>query len=123
MKNEEMKNGNPVLEKSYDFAKEIVLTYKGLVVEKEYILSRQLVRSGTSVGANIEEAQGAQSTRDFIAKMQISLKEAKESHYWLRLLRDTNILENEKANRLIKKCEELIYLLTAILKKTKENLK
>lgn len=118
-----MKKDNPVLVKSYEFAKEIVLTYKQMIDEKEFVLSRQLVRSGTSIGANIEEAQGAQSQRGFIAKMQISLKEAKETHYWLRLLRDTQVLKRNPADQLIKNCNELIYLLTAILKKSKENLK
>lgn len=117
-----MKNENPILNKSYDFAKDIVFLYKQMIANKEFVLSRQLIRSGTSIGANIEEAQGAQSLRDFIAKMQISLKESKETLYWLRLLRDTESIDTDKANSLIKKCEEIIYLLTAILKKAKENL-
>ncbi len=120
MKNEGMKN--PVLDKSYAFAKEIVLIYKKMLINREFVLSRQIVRCGTSIGANVEEAQGAQSPRDFVAKMQISLKEAKETHFWLRLLRDTETIEQQEANTLIKDCEELIYLLTAILKKAKENL-
>ncbi len=113
---------NPVLDKSYAFAKAIVLIYKKMLINKEFVLSRQIVRCGTSIGANVEEAQGAQSPRDFVAKMQISLKEAKETHFWLRLLRDTETIEKQEANNLIKDCEELIYLLTAILKKAKENL-
>ena len=115
--NEERKN--IILEKSYYFAREIVLLYSQLKSEKEYDLSRQLLRSGTSVGANIEEAQGAQSKRDFIAKMQISLKEARETHYWLRLLRDTEIVESSKANMLLSLCTEIITILTSILKKAK----
>lgn len=120
MKNEGMKE-NVIVSKSYAFAKDIVFLQKQLLADKEYILSRQLLRSGTSIGANIEEAQGAQSKRDFIAKMQISLKEARETHYWLRLLRDTGMVEANKANKLIGSCNELIIILTAILKKAKEN--
>ena len=124
MKNEEMKNENVILVKSYEFAKRIVRLYLFLSKEKkEYILSKQILRSGTSIGANIEEAQGGQSKRDFIAKTQISFKEAKETHYWLRLLRDTNIIEAKLANSLIKDCKEIIYLLSAILKSSKANLK
>lgn len=111
---------NVILEKSYEFAKQIVFLYLQLKNNREYDLSRQLLRSGTSIGANIEEAQGAQSKRDFIAKMQISLKEARESHYWLRLMRDTGIAEADKANLLLSHCNELINILTAILKKAKD---
>jgi len=118
MKNEEMKNEkNVILAKSYNFAKRIVKLYLHLSKEKnEYVLSKQLLRSGTSIGANIEEAQAGQSKKDFIAKTQISLKEAKETHYWLRLLRDTQIVETKLANSLLKDCEELLYILSAILK-------
>ena len=130
MKNEEWKNRklkiikmeveNIIVKKSYDFAKRIVKLYLFLSKEKnEYILSKQILRSGTSIGANVEEAQGGQSKRDFIAKTQISLKEAKETRYWLRLLRDTDILETELANSLINDCEEILYILTAILKSSK----
>jgi len=111
---------NVIVKKSYDFAKRIVKLYLFLSKEKnEYILSKQILRSGTSIGANVEEAQGGQSKRDFIAKTQISLKEAKETRYWLRLLRDTDILETELANSLINDCEEILYILTAILKSSK----
>jgi four helix bundle protein len=122
MKNEEMKNEkNVILAKSYNFAKRIVKLYLHLSKEKnEYVLSKQLLRSGTSIGANIEEAQAGQSKKDFIAKTQISLKEAKETHYWLRLLRDTQIIEAKLADSLIKECEELLYILSAILKTAKK---
>ncbi len=81
---------NVIVVKSFEFAKRIILLYRELVEEKEFVLSRQILKSGTSIGANIEEAQGAHSKRDFIAKVQISLKEARETHYWLRLMRDYN---------------------------------
>lgn len=110
---------NVIVTKSYEFAIQIVFLYQDLKKQREYTLGKQLLRSGTSVGANIEEAQGGQSKRDFIAKMQISLKEARESHYWLRLMRDTNILEKRKAEQMLSLCSELIFILTAILKKAK----
>jgi four helix bundle protein len=121
MKNEGMKNKNIILDKTYDFAKRIVKLYLFLSKDKnEFILSKQILRSGTSIGANVEEAQGGQSKKDFIAKTQISFKEAKETHYWLRLLRDTDILDDKLADSLIKDCEEIIYILSAILKSSKE---
>lgn len=116
-----MKNENVILVKTYSFAKRIIRLYLFLSKEKkEYILSKQILRCGTSIGANVEEAQGGQSKKDFIAKTQISLKETKETHYWLRLLKDTDILEENLANSLIKDCEEILYILTAILKGSKK---
>ncbi|WP_456325450.1 four helix bundle protein [Desulfonauticus submarinus] len=117
MKNEK----NVILAKSYDFAKQIVKLYFHLSKEKkEYVLSKQLLRSGTSIGANIEEAQAGQSEKDFIVKIQISLKEARETHYWLRLLRDTQFIETKIANSIINDCEELLYILSTILKTAKK---
>ena len=114
---------NIVKNKSYSFALKVILLYKELVNEKkEYVLSKQLLKSGTSIGANIEEADAAQSRRDFIAKAQISLKEAVETHYWLRLLRDSDFIDKEKAELLIKDCEDLRNLLTSILKTAKRNM-
>jgi four helix bundle protein len=84
---------NPVQEKSYAFALRVVKLYKHLTVsKKEFVLSKQVLRSGTSIGANIEEAIGGQSERDFLAKMAIALKESRETHYWLKLLRDSEYL-------------------------------
>ncbi|NLK81425.1 MAG: four helix bundle protein [Bacteroidales bacterium] len=115
-------NKNVILDKSYSFALRIIKLYKFLVEEKkEYILSKQILKSGTSIGANAEEGNVGQSKRDFIAKFQISLKEAKETHYWLRLLRDSEYIEKELANSFIKDCDEIIFILTAILRKAKEN--
>lgn len=113
---------NIVLDKSYLFALRIVKLYIYLRKEKkEYHLSGQIVRSGTSIGANIEEATGGSSRKDFKAKLDIAYKEARETRYWIRLLKDSNILENRLSNSLVKDCEELIKLLTAIINTLKSN--
>ena|SRR5690606_31424599 len=112
-----MKKDNVVQIKSYAFAIKIVETYKFLIEEKkEYTLSKQLLRSGTSIGANIEEAIGGQSKKDFYAKLTISYKEARETKYWLRLLTDTNYLEIERSKTLINDCEELLRIIGSIQK-------
>ena len=86
-----MKNDNVIQIKSYAFAVKIIKIYQFLANDKkEFVLSKQLLRSGTSIGANIEEAIGGQSSKDFYAKLTIAYKEARETHYWIRLLRDTN---------------------------------
>ncbi|NCP20838.1 MAG: four helix bundle protein [Flavobacteriales bacterium CG03_land_8_20_14_0_80_35_15] len=89
--------------------------YKKLVAEKEYIISRQLLRSGTSIGANIEEALAGQTKKDFIAKMSISSKKASETKYWLRLLNERD-LTSICVNKLLVDVEEMIKMLTAIVK-------
>ena len=91
--------------------------------KREYILTKQLIKSGTSIGANIQEATEAQSRSDFIAKLSISLKEAKESLYWLRLIRDSELSSKDTVNKYIKQCEELKYMLIASIKTSKENSK
>jgi len=112
-----MKKDNIVQTKSYEFTILIVQTYKYLCdVKKEYVLSKQLLRSGTSIGANIEEAIGGQSRKDFYAKLTISYKEARETHYWIRLLRDTNYLEKDKTTELLKNTEELLRIIGSIQK-------
>ena len=116
--------GNIVLEKSFDFAIRIVDVYKHLCnSQKEYVLSKQLLRSGTSIGANINEAQAAQSKNDFIAKMAIASKEARESKYWIDLLIKTNYLDknSEHTKSLLNQVEELIKLLTSIVKSSQSN--
>lgn len=113
---------NVVLKKSYAFALSTVKFCNELQKkEKEYILSRQLLRSATSIGSNLEEAQGAISKSEFISKTQISLKEAIESHYWLRLLRDSKIADSTTIALMIPECTELISILKAILRTAKEN--
>lgn len=114
--------GNTILEKSMDFAVRIVRLYQYLCKEKkEFILSKQLLRSGTSVGANLREAKYAQSTNDFISKNSIALKEASETEYWLELLFRTGYLTEKEYNTIIADCSELVKMLTAIVKTTKAN--
>ena len=109
---------NVVLEKSKRFALRIVKLYTYLKAEKrEVILSKQLLRSGTSIGANIREAQRAQSEADFHAKLFISLKEADESAYWLELLHESDILTKEQFESIYDDCNELIKLLVSITHK------
>ncbi len=89
-----MKSDNVVVEKSYKFALRIVKLYKHLCEEKkEFVLAKQVLRCGTSIGANVEEALGGQSDKDFVAKLSVAYKEARETHYWLRLLRDCQVLK------------------------------
>ena len=112
-----MKKDNIVQIKSYAFSIRIVNLYKYLSQEKrEFVLSKQLLRSGTSIGANVEEAIGGQSRKDFFAKLTIAYKEARESHYWIRLLRDTDYLSEEEANGLVKDVEELLKIIGSIQK-------
>jgi four helix bundle protein len=117
-----MRDENAIQTKSYNFALRIIKLYKYIIKEeKEFVLSKQVLRSGTSIGANVEEAIGAQSKKDFIAKLQIALKETRETHYWIRLLIDSNYLEKVKAESLLNECEELLKLLVTILKTSKIN--
>ena len=117
-----MAKQNVVKEKSYDFAVRIVNLVRYLQEQKkEYVLSKQVLRSGTSIGANVAEADAGQSKKDFIAKMSIASKEARETHYWLRLLSDTEYLEQKAAASILEDSEELIKLLTAILKTAQSN--
>ncbi len=107
--------------KSFHFAVRIVKLCNHLrSTKKEYTLSKQLLRSGTSIGANISEAQQAQSKADFISKMSISLKEAAETNYWLRLLQATNYLSEAEFQSIHSDCCELERMLTAIVKSAKE---
>ena len=106
--------------KAYDFALRTVHLSKHLVEEKrEFVLSKQVLRSGTSIGANIEEANQAQSRRDFIHKLSIALKEAAETNYWLRLLRDSKTLDDAIANSMIDECKQIEKILTAAIRTTK----
>jgi four helix bundle protein len=112
-----MKKDNVVQIKSYAFAVRIVYVFKYLSEEKkEYVLSKQLLRCGTSIGANIEEAIGGQTEKDFFAKLTISYKEARETHYWIRLLKDTSYLSNEEAQSLLNDVEELLRIIGSIQK-------
>ncbi len=112
-----------ILDKSFSFSLEIIDIHRMLNQKFHcYDLSRQLLRSGTSIGANIEEAQGAQSKKDFIAKFHIALKEARETDYWLRLLFQSGYLRVDEAKRLIKECKEIIRIINSIIKTTKEKI-
>ncbi len=115
---------NVILDKSFEFAIRIVNLNKYLKSEKnEYTLSKQLLRSGTSIGANINEAQAGQSRNDFISKMSIASKEARETKYWIDLLIKTDYL-NQSDNftqSLVNEIEEIIKMLTSIIKTTQEN--
>lgn len=106
-----------VQQKSFEFALEVICLYRKLQAQKEYILSKQLLRSGTGIGANVEEASAGQSRRDFLAKMAIASKEARETKYWLRLLQRSKLADIELSNELAH-VEELIRILTAIVKTT-----
>ena len=117
-----MKENNIVEEKSFEFSVRIVNLYKYLTTARqEYVMSKQLLRSGTSIGANVCEAQQAQSPMDFLSKMSIALKEAYESDYWLRLLQKTEYLNKDEYNSIISDCRAITKLLVTIAKSTKEN--
>ena len=117
-----MKENNIVEEKSFEFSVRIVNLYKYLTTARqEYVMSKQLLRSGTSIGANVCEAQQAQSPMDFLSKMSIALKEAYETDYWLRLLQKTEYLNKDEYNSIISDCRAITKLLVTIVKSTKEN--
>jgi four helix bundle protein len=113
-------SGSIIADKSFQFAIRVVKLHKYLCQKNEFILSKQLLRSGTSIGANAHEAVSAQSTNDFIAKLSIALKEARETLYWLKLLAATEYLSEAEAETIIQECNELIAILTSIIKTTKK---
>ena len=111
---------NNIYEISKDFAIRIVRLYKYLIEEKkEYIMSKQLFRAGTSIGANVYEGKNAQSRADFSNKMNIALKEATESGYWIDLLHDTHYINDEEYASIFDDCDKIIATLTKIVKATK----
>jgi four helix bundle protein len=109
--------------KSFDFAIRIVNVYKILIERKEFVMSKQMLRSGTSIGANIREAKNAESKADFIHKLGISQKETDETLYWLELLHATNYISNEEFISLETDCIEILKLLKSIIITSKNNLK
>ncbi len=112
------------MNKSYAFALRIIKLYKHLLADqKEYVLSKQVLRSGTSIGALVKEAEHAQSKADFINKMNIALKEANETEYWLMLLKDSDYLDEKSYISIHSDSEELIRLLASIVKSSKESLR
>ena len=114
-----MKQGNKILDMSFDFALETIALYQRMVQEKEFVLSKQLLKSGTSIGANVEEAIAAQSRKDFISKMAIASKEARETRYWLRLLNRSKLV-NLDFMPLLEKVEHIVNMLTKIVKTTQQ---
>jgi len=112
---------NVVLNKSFDFALRIIELYKILKSNNEFVISKQLLRSGTSIGANIEEATAAQTKKDFVTKMANASKEAREARYWLRLLNKSNLIVFDYRNYL-NEIDELIRIITAIVKTAQSNL-
>ena len=112
---------NVIKEKSYRFALRVIKAYKFLIDEKrEFVLSKQILRSGTAIGALAREAEQAQSKADFISKMNIALKEANETEYWLLLLKDSDYIDEKSFQSIHKDCAEVIKLLISIVKTTKE---
>jgi four helix bundle protein len=117
-----MRQDNVVQEKSYRFSLRVVRLYQHLTAEKkEFVLSKQILKSGTSIGANIEEAIGGQTRKDFFAKICIAYKEARETHYWLRLLKDSDYLNKDLADSLIVDCHELLKIIGSIQKSIKQS--
>ena len=113
---------NIIQQKSYAFAIKIIELYKYLVgTKKEYILFKQLLKSGTSIGANIEEALGGQSKKDFISKLSIAYKEARETKYWLSLLREAKYMTQNELSTIFDDCEEILKIIGKIQKTSREN--
>ena len=117
-----MKKDNVIAEKSFEFALKIIQLYKELHSENEFVISKQLLRSGTSIGANVQESSAAFSKKDFVHKISIASKEARETKYWLQLLHKSNIT-NISVDIPLKEVEQLINILTKIVKTTQQNLK
>ena len=110
---------NPIVDLTYQFGVRIVKFYKYLTTKQVYVLSKQLLRCGTSIGANVHESIHAQSKADFISKMNIALKEADETDYWLRLLRDSDVIEENEYISLQKDTKQIICTLVKIIKTSK----
>ncbi|MDX1651135.1 MAG: four helix bundle protein [Brumimicrobium sp.] len=114
-------NENILSQKSFNFSLAIIALYKQLNKEKEYVMSKQLLRSATSIGANIYEANYGCSAKDFVYKLTLSRKEANESLYWLQLLQLAKYMNDQQAKCLIKECEEIMRILTASIQTAKRN--
>ena len=114
-------SSSPTREKSFEFSIAIIRLYKKLQKIKEFVISKQLLRSGTSIGVNIEEAMAASSRRDFLYRMTVASKEARESVYWLRLLDESDLVPELNVDGELESARELVRLLTSIVKTTKES--
>ena len=115
------KSPNPIREKSFAFAITVIRLFKRLQSAREYVVSNQLLKSGTSIGANVEEAMAASSRRDFLNKMSIASKEARESVYWLRLIDQSDLAPDIDVGAELEDAQELVRLLTSIVKTTRES--
>ena len=114
---------NIIIRKTFSFSLRIINLYNYLRSKKnEFVLSKQILKSGTSIGANVEEAEGGQSKPDFICKIQIALKEAKETRYWLKLLQGSGYITKEMGKSLLCDCNEIILILNSILITSKKNI-
>lgn len=118
----EVKEDNVILRKTFEFSLSIIELFKDLKQNKEFVLSKQLLRSGTSIGANVNEATAAESKRDFIHKMAIASKEARETQYWLKLLNRSK-LRQVNCSEQLKGIDEIIKILTKIVKTSQVNLR
>jgi len=117
-----LKESNIIAKKSFEFAVRVVKLYKYLIeTEKEYVLSKQVLRSGTSIGANVEEALGGRTRKDFINILAIAYKECRETKYWLKLLKETDYLEEKLFNSIYEDCDELSKILSSIIMTSKNN--
>ena len=115
------RQGKELCDRTFGFSKRIVLLCQTLYAEPgaSRMLSNQLIRSGTSIGANVEEAQGGHSRKDFLYRMSVACKEARETLYWLRLLAATKIIKLTRLKEIMRECDEIVAILTTIVKKTK----
>jgi len=118
-----MEKENIIIRKTFSFALRIIKLYNFLrSKENEFVMSKQILKSGTSIGANVEEAEGGQSKPDFICKIQIALKEARETRYWLKLLQESGYIPEELGKSLTTDCTEIILILNSILITSKKNI-
>jgi len=113
---------NIIEKKSFEFALEVIKLYQLLIKEKEFTISKQLLRSGTSIGANVQESISAQSKKDFINKMSLALKEARETRYWLLLLKKSTLTSTD-LSKILSSVDEIIKIIFSIINTTKNNLK
>ena len=111
---------NIIVQKSYAFALQVIQLYKSLIDKKEFVLAKQILRSGTSIGANVHEAVASESKKDFVHKLGIAVKEARETSYWLNLLKDSNYITIDEFNGLNNPCDEIVRILNSIILTTKE---
>jgi four helix bundle protein len=116
-----MAKENLIEKMSFELALDVIALYKEMVAQNEFVISKQVLRAATSIGANVNEAQAGQSKRDFAAKMAIASKEARETKYWLRLIRDGKILiGSERVDELLARVDSVINILTKIVKTSEE---